>query len=244
MLLPQWAAPRAVRAACSLRSGGASVAPFESLNLGQHVGDDPSAVAENRHRLAAALCLPGEPLWLEQRHGTRVADADTESGAPEADAAVSREIGRVLAIQVADCLPVLLASRDGAVVAAAHAGWRGLAAGVLEATVAAMRAPPGQLLAWLGPAIGKEHFEVGEEVRAAFLAHDPAAAEAFAPNARGRWQCDLLALAHRRLAALGVLERSGTKLCTYAAGDRCFSYRRDGRTGRMAALIWRAPAEA
>jgi polyphenol oxidase len=135
---------------------------------------------------------------------------------------------------------VLLASMDGAVVAAAHAGWRGLAAGVLEATIAAMHEAPGRILAWLGPAIGQEHFEVGEEVRAAFLAHDPASADAFVPNARGRWQCNLLQLAHRRLAALGLHERSAANLCTYAASDRCFSYRRDGRTGRMAALIWRA----
>jgi polyphenol oxidase len=244
LLWPQWAAPNTVRAACSLRTGGASGPPYESLNLGQHVGDDPAAVAENRRRLGAALSLPREPLWLEQVHGTRVADADARSDTAAADAAVSRAYGRVLAIQVADCLPVLLASMDGAVVAAAHAGWRGLAAGVLEATIGAMHVEPARLLAWLGPAIGQEHFEVGEEVRAAFLAHDPAAAEAFVGNARGRWQCDLLQLAHRRLAALGLRERSAANLCTYAASDRCFSYRRDGRTGRMAALIWRAETGA
>jgi len=244
LLLPQWDAPATVRAACTLRTGGVSAAPFDSLNLGQRVGDAPSAVAENRRRVSAALALPSEPLWLEQVHGTRVVDADLESPAAAADAAVSRQCGRVLAIQVADCLPVLFASRDGAVIAAAHAGWRGLAAGVLEATVAAMGIAPRELIAWLGPAIGQPHFEVGEEVRAAFLAHDPLSAPAFVRNARGRWQCDLLQLAQRRLVVLGLRPARAANLCTYAASERCFSYRRDGRTGRMAALIWRAPPDA
>jgi len=205
------------------------------------VGDEPAAVAENRRRVGSALSLPREPLWLTQVHGTRVADADAEAGIPPAaaDAAVSRQRGRVLAIQVADCLPVLFASHDGAVVAAAHAGWRGLCAGVLEAAVAAMQVDPRHMVAWLGPAIGKEHFEVGEEVRAAFLAHDPGAADAFVGNARGLWQCDLLLLARQRLATVGLGGVSAANLCTFAASERCFSYRRDGRTGRMAALIWR-----
>jgi len=239
LLVPHWEAPATVRAACTLRTGGASVAPFESLNLGGHVGDEPAAVAENRRRVGSALSLPREPLWLAQVHGTRVADADTGTEPGSADAAVSRQRGRVLAIQVADCLPVLFASNDGAVVAAAHAGWRGLRAGVLEAAVAAMGVEPRRIVAWLGPAIGPEHFEVGEEVRAAFLAHDPRAADAFVGNARGRWQCDLLHLAQQRLAALGLGGVSAAHLCTYSASERCFSYRRDGRTGRMAALIWR-----
>jgi hypothetical protein len=242
LLLPQWSAPRAVRSACTLRTGGVSAPPYDSLNLAGHVGDEPAAVRENRRRVSAALALPGEPLWLEQVHGTRVADADSAGAPAAADAAVSRQSGRVLAIQVADCLPVLLASDDGAVVAAAHAGWRGLAAGVLEATVAAMQVEPRRIAAWLGPAIGPAHFEVGEEVRAAFLAHDALAAEGFVRNARGRWQCDLLRLARRRLAALGLPEPGAAGLCTYAARERCFSYRRDGRTGRMAALIWRGGA--
>lgn len=240
LLVPHWDAPATVRAACTLRTGGASVAPFESLNVAGHVGDEPAAVAENRRRIGSALSLPREPLWLAQVHGTRVADADAGTEADAADAAVSRQRGRVLAIQVADCLPVLFASHDGAVVAAAHAGWRGLCAGVLEAAVAAMQVEPRHIVAWLGPAIGKEHFEVGDEVRAAFLAHDWRAADAFVGNARGRWQCDLLRLARQRLAALGLGGVSAANLCTYAAGERCFSYRRDGRTGRMAALIWRS----
>jgi hypothetical protein len=244
LLVPRWEAPLTVRAACTLRTGGVSAPPFESLNLGGHVGDEPAAVAENRRRVAAALALPREPLWLEQVHGARVAEADRPGTPAAADAAVSRQSGRVLAILVADCLPVLFASRDGAVVAAAHAGWRGLAAGVLEATVAAMQVEPRGIVAWLGPAIGPRHFEVGEEVRAAFLAHDAGAAEGFVRNARGRWQCDLLGLARRRLAALGLSEPGAVQLCTYAERERCFSYRRDGRTGRMAALIWRTETGA
>jgi polyphenol oxidase len=242
LLDPHWNAPATVRTVCTLRGGGVSDPPFATLNLAAHVGDDPSALAENRRRLRAALSLPSEPFWLEQVHGTQVADADAQSAPGPADAAVSRRYQRVLAIQVADCLPVLFASRDGEVIGAAHAGWRGLAAGVLEATVGAMGEEPSRILAWLGPAIGQQHFEVGEEVRAAFLAHDPQVLSAFVANARGRWQCDLRELAHRRLAALGVSERSSADLCTYAASDRCFSYRRDGRTGRMAALIWRTAA--
>ena len=242
LLVPEWGAPATVRAACSLRSGGVSAPPFASLNLGMHVGDAPEAVAENRRRVGAALSLPREPWWLVQAHGTRVANADTESVPSPADAAVTREPGRVLAIQVADCMPVLFASDDGGVVAAAHAGWRGLAAGVLESTVAAMQCDPRRLCAWLGPAISAPHFEVGAEVRAAFMTQDALAGEAFTGNARGRWYCDLLLLAHRRLAALGVGGVSAANICTYAQAERCFSYRRDGRTGRMAALIWRTGA--
>jgi YfiH family protein len=244
----EWDGPSTVRAGCTLRTGGVSAPPFASLNLGRHVGDEPAAVAENRRRLGAALSLPREPLWLAQMHGTRVAnaDTDTDSGSepPEADAAVTRQSGRVLAILVADCLPVLFASDDGTVVAAAHAGWRGLAAGVLEATVASMRFDPGRIVAWLGPAIGQEHFEVGEEVREAFLAGDARAAEAFDGNARGRWQCDLRQLARLRLGRLGLGTVSATRLCSYAASEQCFSYRRDGRTGRMAALVWRTATDA
>ena len=170
--------------------------------------------------MAAALRLPGEPLWLQQVHGVKVADADArESLRGPADAIVTRRAGRVLAILVADCMPVLLASDDGSVLGAAHAGWRGLAAGVLEATVAAMGVAPGRIHAWLGPAIGPAHFEVGDEVRAAFLAHAPESAAGFAANARGRWQCDLALLARQRLAALGVDRVWSADLCTYAAGS-------------------------
>jgi hypothetical protein len=231
-----------VHAAFTLRQGGVSAAAFASLNLGTHVGDAAAAVAENRARVRRALALPGEPCWVEQVHGTRVLELDESFGQPlpEADAVVCRARGAVAVVQVADCLPVLFAARDGSVVAAAHAGWRGLSAGVLEATVAQIGIAPADLVAWLGPAIGPAHFEVGAEVRAAFTAHDAHAVQAFTPNARGRWQCDLSRLARQRLAAAGVSVVAGGKWCTYAERERFFSFRRDGQCGRMAALVWRA----
>lgn len=243
LLEPRWAAPPGVRAAFSLRSGGASTAPWDTLNLGVHVGDDPAAVAENRRRLVHALRLPAEPVWLEQVHGTDVLAVDdgavpAPGTRPRADAVVTRSRGVVLAIQVADCLPVLFASDDGGVLGAAHAGWRGLAGGVLEATLEAMRVPPEGVVAWLGPCIGPAHFEVGDEVRAAFLAGQPTASAAFARNPRGRWQCDLLQLARQRLAACGLTRISGGEWCTAADPVRFFSHRREQRTGRMAALLW------
>ena len=238
LLRPRWGAPAGVHAACTLRAGGSSAAPWDTLNMGSHVGDDASAVAANRRRVADALALPAEPCWLEQVHGTQVADADAPHAGP-ADAAVTRERGRVLAILVADCMPVLFATADGSVLGAAHAGWRGLAAGVLEATLAAMRVPAASLHAWLGPAIGQGAFEVGDDVRAAFMQQDAGAGQAFAANARGRWQCDLAMLARRRLAVAGVQQVSSADLCTASNPRECFSFRRDGRTGRMAALLWR-----
>jgi YfiH family protein len=243
VIVPEWPVPANVRAAFTLRSGGVSQPPFDDFNIASHVGDDPHAVAENRRRLRERLELPAEPAWLEQIHGQRVIDLDRQAASDSpgpADAAVTRTAGRTCVIQVADCMPVLLAAADGSAVGAAHAGWRGLAGGVLEAAVRAMNTPSGELRAWLGPAIGQAHFEVGEEVRAAFLASDAAASVAFSANERGRWQCDLHALARRRLAALGVNALFGAGWCTFADRGRFFSYRRDGRCGRMAALIWRA----
>ena len=240
LIEPDWPAPPGVRAAFTVRTGGVSEPPYDSLNCAAHVGDAPGAVAENRIRLRACLELPSEPRWLEQLHGAAAITLGSEPAVPAVgDAAVAREPGRVCVVQVADCLPVLLASRDGCGVGAAHAGWRGLAGGVLESALRALGAPAAQVLAWLGPAIGPEHFEVGEEVRAAFTRTDPGAAAAFAANGRGRWQCDLYALARRRLRALGVTSLYGGGWCTYADPQRFFSYRRDGRCGRMAALIWR-----
>lgn len=242
-ITPQWAGPPGVRAAFTLRTGGASAAPFDTLNLGAHVGDDPLRVAANRRRVAGALGLPSSPVWLQQVHGTAVHEIVPGGAAPRgpADAAFTRVPGQVCAIMVADCLPVLFAARDGRTIGAAHAGWRGLAAGVLEATVCAMARPGRELLAWLGPAIGPAHFEVGDEVRAAFLAHDAAAGAAFRPGAADRWWCDLARLARQRLEALGVAEVSADGSCTYADRERFFSYRRDGQCGRMAALIWTDP---
>lgn len=293
-LLPEWPAPAGVRAAFTLRGGGVSSAPYDTLNLGAHVGDDPASVRENRRRLREMLRLPTEPVWLEQVHGTAVFDLDgvdhaeaaggesarsdaaslpspplrvaigrelgDESGQKppghsrwaglpgeattsavrraRADAATTHRSGRVCVIQVADCMPVLFAARNGSAVGAAHAGWRGLAGGVLEATARSMRVPPRELLVWLGPAISQENFEVGEDVRSAFVAADAGAASAFLPNTRGRWQCDLYELGRRRLAALGVENVFGGGWCTYADPARFFSFRRDGQCGRMAALIW------
>jgi polyphenol oxidase len=239
VLLPEWSAPPAVCSAFTLRGGGVSGGPFDSLNLGAHVGDRPEAVAENRRRVRERLALPAEPAWLEQVHGTRVADLDAAGEAiRSADAVITRTAGVVCAIQVADCMPVLFAARDASAVGVAHAGWRGLAAGVLEETVARLGVPPGELLAWLGPAISAQHFEVGEEVLTAFLERDPGAGGAFSANPRGRWQCDLAALARRRLGALGVTAVSGGSWCTCGDPARFYSFRRDGRCGRMAALIW------
>ncbi|MGH8262899.1 MAG: peptidoglycan editing factor PgeF [Steroidobacteraceae bacterium] len=234
---PDWPAPRNVRSAQSLRTGGRSVGAYASLNLGARVGDDARAVEENRALLKRSLALPADPLWLEQVHGTTVIDADNNS-ARRGDAVVARRSRVVCAIQTADCLPVLFADDGGSHIAAAHAGWRGLSAGVLEATVQAMAVPATELMAWLGPAIGPEFFEVGEEVRAAFVSRDAAAAAAFTGNARGRWQADLFWLARRRLQALGIARVYGGGLCTYRDQARFFSHRRDGGSGRMATLIW------
>lgn len=249
LLRPDWAAPAGVHAAFSLRTGGFSQGDWSGLNLGTHVGDDPAAVAGNRRLLRAALELPGEPLWLEQVHGAavlQVGEAWSAALPPRVDAVVTRLAGQVLAIMVADCLPVLFASRDGAVIGAAHAGWRGLAAGVLENALAAMAVPPQQIVAWIGPAIGPQRFEVGGEVREALLAPAAegrdAAAACFARNAAGRWHCDLARLARLRLQGLGVARVDGGEWCTATDAARFFSHRRDGRSGRMAALLWREAA--
>ena len=246
-LEPEWPAPRGVRALSTFRSGGVSTARYASLNLGEHVGDSAAAVDENRRRLKAAAGLPAEPAWLTQVHGTNVVDldaaADRGASGPvgPADAAFTRRRGRVCAILTADCLPIVLAADSGDLVAGAHAGWRGLAGGVIEATVHALQVAPERLMAWLGPAIGPEHFEVGAEVREAVLAGDSGADAAFAMNARGRYLADLSGLARRRLAALGVSRIHGGGHCTYAEQDRFFSHRRDGVTGRQATLIWLEP---
>ena len=240
-IVPEWPAPISVRALSTMRGGGVSAAPYGSLNLGSHVGDADAAVAENRRRLAAAAGLPAQPAWLRQVHGTAVVDLDAPDPTTPADACFSREPLRVCAILTADCLPILLAAESGDLVAAAHAGWRGLAGGVIEALVASLPIQPGKLMAWLGPAIGPQHFEVGPEVREALLTRDSGAETAFAPNARGRFMADLGKVAHRRLASAGVERTYGGGHCTFAEKDRYFSHRRDGLTGRQATLIWLQP---
>lgn len=231
-----WPAPPGVRAFATTREGGAGNGAFDSFNLSYRVGDDAAAVDANRRRLRA--WLPAEPRWLTQVHGSRVVNAAAVTEPVEADAAVTRERGVVCAISIADCLPVLLCDRAGSVVAAAHAGWRGLSGGVLENTVAAMQCPPADLLAWIGPGIGPAAFEVGKDVQTTFVQQDAAAASAFQPHAAGKWLCDLFALARQRLARAGVTAVSGGAHCTYREAGRFFSYRRDRTTGRMAALIW------
>jgi len=237
---PAWPLPPGVTALTSTRDGGASAAPYGSFNLARHVGDDPAAVERNRARLAARLPAGASVRWLRQVHGTRVLDDDGDAGAP-ADAAVSRRPGVACAILTADCLPVLFCSADGRVVAAAHAGWRGLADGVLEATIAAMAVDPGEITAWLGPAIGPRAFEVGPEVRAAFEAGWPgdraSLDAAFRPGREDRLHADLHALAGARLAAAGVTACSRDARCTASDPGRFYSFRRDGETGRMVSLI-------
>ncbi|MEF3192889.1 MAG: peptidoglycan editing factor PgeF [Halothiobacillaceae bacterium] len=239
LIVPDWTAPPGVRAVVTTRVGGVSKAPYDSLNLATHVGDDPSAVAENRRLLREALRLPAEPLWLDQVHGIDVCDASRPAAACRADAAYVDRPGVVLAVLTADCLPVLLASLDGREIGVAHAGWRGLADGVLEALLDCFSAPPEKIVAWLGPAIGPTAFEVGDEVRAAFLAHAPGAARAFVPTRSGHWLTNLYLLARQRLAARGIHAVWGGVLCTTSDPARFYSYRRDGVTGRMASLIWR-----
>lgn len=250
-IIPDWSEcgvelPR-IRAMTTTRSGlpGVSRSPFDSFNLATHVGDLSGDVALNRQALRQFL--PAEPLWLEQVHGVGVVSADDDeppagviSLPPVADACISRQPGRVCAIMTADCLPVLLAARDGSVVAAAHAGWRGLAAGVIEATMTAMGVPPAGLVAWLGPAIGARAFEVGDEVRAAFCRQDAAASQAFLAHAENKWLADLAWLARRRLSLLGVSPSAtgGGRWCTFSDPQRFYSYRREGVTGRMATMIW------
>jgi YfiH family protein len=238
-IVPQWPAPGNVHALITTRNGGVSAGVYRSFNLGAGSGDDRQAVAENRARLRRAL--PAEPRWLKQVHGVGVADADTGSGETEADASIAGRTGVVCAVMMADCLPVLLTDDVGSVIGAAHAGWRGLCAGVIENTVKAMAADPARLIAYLGPCIGPAVYEVGDEVRAAFCGVDEVAALAFVAKPNGKWLANLPLIARQRLAKIGV---PGSRIvggtdCTLSDPARFFSYRRDGASGRMAALIWR-----
>ncbi len=237
-IVPNWPAPANVKALITTRAGGVSQGPFFTLNLGLRTGDDPQAAAANRARLRAVL--PQEPKWLHQVHGSRAVEADDLREVPEADASVARCPGTVCAVLVADCIPVLLADRRGTTIAIAHAGWRGLASGVIENTIARLALPPETLIAYLGPGIGPRAFEVGMDVRQAFLALDAQADLAFVPHAHGKWLADLFQLARRKLLLAGVRDVFGGGLCSYSDVSRFFSYRRDRVTGRMAALIWRS----
>jgi hypothetical protein len=234
-----WPAPAGVIGGTTCREGGVSKGAYATLNLAGHVGDADSLVDANRRRFLSACELPEEPRWLTQVHGTHVVRAEEPGDAGGADGIVSASANRVCAVLTADCLPVLFASADGREVAAAHAGWRGLSEGILEATVAALAAPPSRLMAWFGPAISRSAFEVGDEVRASFLAQDASAASCFEKNPRGRWQADLYGLAALRLRQAGVTRLYGGGRCTFAEAEAFYSYRRDGQCGRMATFVFR-----
>ena len=244
LVVPDWPAPVQVRAVVTTRRlPGNSQPPFDAFNLGLRSGESEAVVRSNRALLTRALGLPSTPRWLRQVHGNHVAIFDlagamNDDEEQQADAAITHTPGVVLAILTADCMPILLCAGDGSEIGAVHAGWRGLAAGVIEACVGRLRTPPAQLMAWLGPAIGPASYEVGDEVRAAFVAHAPGAGAAFTATRPGHWLCDLYTLAHQRLHALGVSQVSGGGFDTLA-DPRFYSYRRDGaNSGRFASLIW------
>ncbi|MTH48431.1 purine nucleoside phosphorylase YfiH [Intestinirhabdus alba] len=238
IIVPQWPLPKGVAACSSTRRGGVSLPPYDSLNLGGHCGDSPEHVEENRRRLFAAAMLPSNPVWLEQVHGKDVLKLTGEPYASRrADAAYSCSPGVVCAVMTADCLPVLFCNRAGTEVAAAHAGWRGLCEGILEATVACFDDKPENITAWLGPAIGPGAFEVGPEVRDAFMGKDPQAAGAFQPYGN-KYLADIYQLARQRLGNLGIQQVYGGERCTFSESETFFSYRRDKTTGRMASFIW------
>jgi len=235
LIFPDWPAPANVQILQTTRNGGHSQGQYASFNLGDHVGDDPLTVAANRQLLSPFV--PTEPVWMRQVHGTKVIDAGQASCLPEADAAYAHSQDTVCCVMTADCLPVLLCDRAGTVVAAVHAGWRGLLNGIIEAAIAAMQVDPQDLLAWLGPAIGPEAFEVGPEVHDAFIGKHGAAQSAFLPHG-DKWLANIYLLATQRLETKGVTGIYGGTYCTYTDSEHIYSYRRDLNTGRMASLIW------
>lgn len=235
---PDWPAPSQVKALSTTRLGGISHAPYDSLNLGLHVNDDENAVLANREKLAQQAKLPSAPLWLQQVHGTRVIEANDWLAGVEADASYSKQPEQVCTVLTADCLPVLFSNADGSQVAAAHAGWRGLLNGVLENTVSQFSCRKDAIMAWLGPAIGPQQFEVGVEVYDAFVSRSAEAEKAFHPHGTDHFFADIYLLTRQRLNQLGIESVFGGQHCTVSEANRFFSYRRDGDTGRMASLIW------
>jgi polyphenol oxidase len=235
-IVPDWRVPPNVRAYCSTRLGGVSEGVMGTFNLGTHVGDVPANVAGNRALLRT--CLPNEPVWMDQVHDADVIDAAAAPANPRADGAVTRSPGIVLCVMTADCLPVLLADSRGNAVGIAHAGWRGLTRGVIEATINRMQVPPAQIVAYLGPAISRNAYEVGAELLDLFVQQDATNAGAFVSKGNGKYWCDLYSLAMRRLIRQGVSAIYGGGFCTHTDVERFFSFRRDGQTGRMASFIW------
>lgn len=238
LIFPDWPQPKSVSSCSTTRLGGVSLAPFDSLNLGDHVDDDPALVSENRHLLQKFAGLPQQPVWLQQVHGTEVLCLNNGNWEnKQADAVYTNQVGQVCAIMTADCLPVLFCRKDGQEVAAAHAGWRGLCDGVLENTVAQFSCPKNDIMAWLGPAIGPEKFEVGIEVRDAFIKQSSDLALGFTQYGE-KFLADIYLLARKKLQAVGISSIYGGSFCTVSDKNRFFSYRREGKTGRMASLIW------
>ena len=239
-IYPNWQAPKNIKALTTVRSGGVSLPPFDSFNLGDHVCDDPKAVQQNRSLLVDKFDLPHQPLFLTQTHSTKVVELPFTGSNVEADAVYTQQANQVCLVMTADCLPVLFFNKEGTEVAAAHAGWRGLCDGILEETVAKFKCPTSDIIAWLGPAIGPTAFQVGEEIIEQFCAFDSNAKLAFTPDltTSGKFLGNLYQLATQRLNKLGITEISGGGHCTYTEQDKFFSYRRDKQTGRMASLIW------
>lgn len=236
-ITPDWPAPDNIHAATTLRTGGVSITPYDSLNPATHVGDDLACVTENRHRIKTMLALPAEPVWLEQTHSNLVINAAQTTTLQQADASYSNEAGVVCAVMTADCLPLLICSTDGKQIAAIHAGWRGLLAGIITNTVNALATT--EVLVWLGPAIGAARFEVGAEVRAAFVSKSPAFDSAFTQTKPDKYLADIYQLARIELAGQGIHAVYGGDFCTVTEQERFYSYRRDTQTGRLATLIWR-----
>lgn len=237
LIFPEWPAPASIQGATTLRTGGVSLGPYASLNMAMHVGDDLDRVKQNRQIIRSNLDLPSEPVWLEQIHGNRVIKAVPNLPVQQADASYTDQSGVVCAVMTADCLPLLICTVDGSQVAAIHAGWRGLLAGVIGNTVSVFGQR--ELMVWLGPAIGPDCFEIGSEVRDAFMKKSTESANAFKPGKNGKWLADIYQLARNELAALGIIRIYGGNLCTVTDPERFFSYRRETITGRMATLIWR-----
>lgn len=240
-LLPNWDAPQNIKAIMTTRQGGFSQYPFDSMNLGDHVADNPNVVKQNRMHLKEVLNLPTDPLWLTQVHGVTVANADDKHITTiAADASVAHKKGSVCAVMTADCLPVLFCNQQGTSIAAAHAGWRGLHAGILEQTVKSLNCPASEVIAWFGAAISAQYFEVGAEVREAFISAQSEASHCFVPSINtDKWLADIYYLARLRLQAIGVTQITGGEACTYHDKERFYSYRREAKTGRMVSLIWR-----
>lgn len=238
IIKPDWPAPSSIHALTTTRQSGVSRGVYAYFNVATHVSDEPEHVARNRELLREENNLPGEPLWLQQTHSTIVIDAAEHFDGIEADACFTQQANTICTVMTADCLPVLICAHDGSEVAAVHAGWRGLAAGIIEKTIERMQSSPEDLLVWLGPAIGPKHFQVQQDVVSAFTQQNPDALNCFTQQSDTHWLADMVGLTQQRLAPLGIKHLYGGDLCTYTDAEKFYSHRRDGTTGRIASLIW------